>query len=138
MKSNAIADSVIRIPCQSLQGFFESWFQILKPIHKLSNSEIKLIATIVRLRYDLSKKITDKDLLNDYIMGKEFKRTILKESGMKLSSFRVSMCKLQKQKVFVNGQINPKLIPNIGDNNDYKLLLYFDLNEKQGSTEDKR
>ena len=130
MKNNAVADSVIRIPCQSLQGFFESWFQILKPIHKLSNSEIKLISTIVRLRYDLSTKINDLSLLDDYLMSREFKNKILQESGMTISSFRVSMYKLQKQKVIINGKINPKLIPNINPEENYKLLLYFDLSKQ--------
>ena len=128
--NKAIADSVIRIPCQSLQGFFESWFQILKPIHKLSNSEIKLISTIVRLRYDLSTKINDLSLLDDYLMSREFKNKILQESGMTISSFRVSMYKLQKQKVIINGKINPKLIPNINPEENYKLLLYFDLSKQ--------
>lgn len=73
--NRAIADSVIRIPCQNLQGFFESWFNLLRPIHKLSNTEIKLLATMARFRheYALNLKSNDKDLADEYIMYTETK-----------------------------------------------------------------
>lgn len=124
----AIADSVIRIPCQSLQGFCEQWFNMLRPIHKLSNTEIKLIATMVRFRYELSKKITDKDLLEEYLMNPETKLKIREACNMSASSFQVSMHKLKKNKVIVDNRINPKLIPDF-KGSDYKLLLYFDVKD---------
>ena len=126
--NKAIADSVIRIPCQSLQGFFEQWFNMLRPIHKLSNTEIKLISTIVRFRYEFSLKISDKDLLDEWLMSAETKQKIREACNMSPSSYQVSMFKLKKNKVIVDNKVNPKLIPNFAGGN-YKLLLYFDVND---------
>lgn len=128
--NKAIADSVIRIPCQNLQSFFESWFNMLKPIHKLSNTEIKLIATIIRFRYEYSTKITDKTLLDEYLMSAETKQKIREACNMSPSSFQVSMHKLKKAKVITDNKVNPKLIPNL-QGMDYKLLLYFDFRDGQ-------
>lgn len=125
--SNAIADSVIRIPCSSLQGFFEQWFNMLRPIHKLSNTEIKLVSTILRFRYEYSLKINDNVLLEEYLMSAETKQKIREACNMSASSFQVSMHKLKKNGVIVDGRVNPKLIPNFRGEN-YKLMLYFDLN----------
>ena len=126
MNNKAIADSVIRIPCHSLQGFFEQWFNMLRPIHKLANTEIKLIATIVRYRYEYSRKINDSILLDEYLFSAETKQKIREACGMSTSSFQVSMCKLKKNKVIVDNKVNPRLIPNLNGGN-YKLMLYFDL-----------
>lgn len=128
MERKAVADSVIRIPCQSLQGFFESWFNMLKPIHGLSNTEIKLISTILRFRYEFSLKITDKDLLDEYLMSTETKQKIREDCNMSPSSFQVSMFKLKKHKVIIDNRVNPKLIPSFSGDN-YRLLLYFDVKD---------
>ena len=128
--NRAIADSVIRIPCQNLQGFFESWFNLLRPIHKLSNTEIKLLATMARFRheYALNLKSNDKDLADEYIMYTETKQKIREACKMTPSSFQVSMHKLKKAGVIRENRIDPRLIPNL-IGGDYKLLLFFDLRE---------
>lgn len=131
----AIADSVIRIPCKSLQSFFESYYSFLKPIHKLSNKETKLIATIARFRYEMSLKITDEALLQQYLMSPGVKRKIREACGISSQSFQVYMVNLRNNKVIVDNRINPKLIPNVQkDKNGYKLMLYFDF-EKDGQGE---
>ena len=124
--NSVIPNSVIRIPCQSLQSFFEAWLNILKPIHKLPNAETRLLATMLRHRHELSQKIIDRDLLDEYIMGGEIKQKIREELGITSSSLQVSLYKLKRSGAIKDGRINPKLIPTMKDNN-YKLLLYFDL-----------
>lgn len=121
-----IADSGIRIPCKDLQGFFDAWFQMLRPIHHLAGNEIRLLSTMVRMRYELAKKITDRDLLDEYMNTTEMRLKVREACGMKKSNYMVSMGKLRDRGAIVDGKINPRLIPNI-TGNDYKLLLYFDL-----------
>lgn len=144
MDNKGFADKVLMIPCQSLQGFFEQWFNLLKPVHKLSNKEIQLIATIVRFRYELSLKITDKNLLDEVLMSAETKQKIRDFCKINQQSFQVSMFKLKKANVLITDdkespkryRVNPKLIPNL-QRNDYKLLLYFDLKD-DGQGQDKQ
>lgn len=141
MNNKGFADKVLMIPCQSLQGFFEQWFNLLKPVHKLSNKEIQLIATIVRFRYELSLKITDKELLDEVLMSTDTKQKIREACGISKQSYQVSMFKLKKAKVLISDdkdddgpklyKVNPKLIPSF-NGKDFKLLLYFDLIDGQG------
>ena len=122
-----VADGAIRIPCKSLQGFFEAYFDMLKPIHKLSSKEIKLIATFVRFRHELSKTVLDPDLCDEYMMTQDVRNKIRTECGMSKQSFRIHMVNLRKNKVIINNRINPKLIPNMSDDGSFRLMLYFDI-----------
>ena len=122
-------DSAIRIPCSLGTDFFEKWFQILKPIHHLSNAELKLLAEFCRVRYEYSKKITDPEMLDKFIFSTETRNMVRENLNMPSSSFQVSMTKLKKANVIVNGHINPKILPKITNETDYKLLLYFDLHD---------
>jgi len=127
-----IVDSAIRIKCSLDTDFFEKWFQILKPIHKLSGNEIRLIAEFCRMRYELGKKISDQEVLDEYLFSIETKQKIRDKLGINIRSYQVSMSKLKKANVIVGNRINPQLIPklknNPEDNKDYKLMLYFDMN----------
>lgn len=124
-----------------MQGFFEQWLNLLKPVHKLSNKEIQLLATIVRFRYELSLKITDKELLDEVLMSTDTKQKIREDCGISKQSYQVSMFKLKKAKALISDdkdedgpkfyRVNPKLIPKF-NGKDFKLLLYFNLTDGQG------
>jgi len=122
-------DSAIRIPCSLNTDFFLKWFQLLKPIHHLLNSEIKILAEFCRVRYEYSKKITDPDTLDNFLFSIETKNMVRENLGMSSSSFKVSMSKLKKMNIIANGKINQKLLPRLDDEGNYKLLLYFDFHE---------
>ena len=95
-----------------------------------------LVCPIVRFRYELSLKITDKDLLDEVLMSTDTKQKIREACGISKQSYQVSMFKLKKAKVLISNdsdddgpklyKVNPKLIPSLNGDN-YKLLLYFDL-----------
>lgn len=122
-------DRAIRIPCSLSGDFFEKWFQMLKPIHHLQNKELRLLAEFCRVRYEYSKKITDPDTLDKWLGSIETKMMVKENLQMPSSSFQVSMSKLKKANMLVNGKINPKLLPEITNEHDFRLLLYFDLHE---------
>lgn len=127
-------DSGIRIPCKDTFDFYEKWFQMLKPIHKLNATEIKVLSTFCKFREILGRKIKDPKLLDEYLFSVETKAKIREECGLSASGFQVSMHKLRKAGVIADNKINPKLIPNIKGNNGYKLVLWFDykINEQSG------
>ena len=64
------------------------------------------------------------------VMNEDTKKKIREECGISSAHFQVIMGKLRKNKVIVNGRINPKFIPNIGEdeNGIFQLLLLFDCN----------
>lgn len=121
---------VISIPT-SLEGkFFKFWFEFLRPIHHLTEREMDVIASFVKQRYELSKVIKDDTILDKVTMSEDTKRKVREDCGITLAHFQVIMGKLRKNKVIVDGKINPKFIPNIDeDTKSFKLLLLFDLKQ---------
>lgn len=125
---NRKANNIVRIPT-SLEGkFFRYWFEFLQPFHKLTNREIDVITSFVKHRYELSKVIKDNEILDRVTMGEDTKRKIREECKITPSNFQVVMSKLRKNKVIIDGKINPRFIPNIDEESGtFQLLLLFDL-----------
>lgn len=122
------ANNVIRIPTSLNSGFFRYWFMFLEPFHKLTNREIDVISCFVKHRYELSKVIKDNDILDKVTMSEDTKQKVREECNIALPHFQVILGKLRKNKVIVDGKINPRFIPNIEeDSGTFKLLLLFDL-----------
>ena len=62
--------------------FFKYWFIFLKPLHHLTDREIDFIASFTKHRYELSKVITDVNLLDTVLFSEETKRKIREDYGI--------------------------------------------------------
>lgn len=121
------ADSVVRIPCKVDGKFFRYWFEFLKPFHHLTEREMDVITSFVKQRYELSKVITDSDILDKVTMSEDTKRKVREECGITLPHFQIVMSKLRKSKVIIDNKINPRYIPNVKEENgSFKMMLLFD------------
>ena len=118
----------------TLDRFFRYWVEFLEPLHGLTEREIDVITAFLKKRYELSKDILDPIKLDKYVMNEETKAEIRDECHISPAHFQVIMGKLRKSKIIVNGNINPRFIPNIrkNDGGTFQLLLYFQIaNEVQ-------
>lgn len=121
-------NNVISIPASIEGRFFRYWIEFLKPFHKLSDRESEVLASLLKQRYELSKVVSDQEILNKLIMSEDVKKTVREECGISQTHFQVIMTKLKKNKVIDNGRINPKFIPRIDEDSDnFQLLLSFEL-----------
>lgn len=121
-------NNIIRIPTSLSVNFFKLWLMFLEPFHKLTKREIDVAASFVKQRYELSKVIKDSEILDRVTMSEDTKKKVREECNITLPHFQVILGKLRKNKVIVNGKINPKFIPNINAGNDaFQLLLLFEL-----------
>ena len=122
-------DSVIKIPT-TLDNFFRYWFEFLKPIHQLSRREIDVASSLVKHRYLLSKAISDEALLDKMSLSTDVRKQIMQEHDLPPRYFNVVISNLKKNKVIVDGRINPKFIPRIKeDKGNFQLLLLYDFND---------
>ena len=120
-------DSIVRIPCKVNDTFFKYWFMFLKPFHHLTDREIDVITSFVKQRYELSKVITDSDVLDRVVMSEDTKRKVREECDITLPHFQIVMSKLRKNKVIIDNKINPRYIPNLKESNgSFKMMLLFD------------
>lgn len=111
-------------------NFFQHWLSFIRPLHKLSEKEIEALAAFLKARYELSKGITDDDLLDKVLMSNETKRVIREELNIAPAYFQVLLTKLRKLGIIKNGKIAKKFIPNLEINSkEYKLILLFDLKD---------
>lgn len=124
MKSGV--DNVINIPTSLKGKFFKYWFKFLLPFHNLTDREMDIAAAFLLKRYELSKVISDVNILNTVLMNEDTKREIRELVGVGNQHFQVIMSKLRKSKIIVDNKLNPRFIPNIKEENgNFKLLLLF-------------
>ena len=120
-------NNALRLPTSLDGNFFKLWIEVLRPLHKLTNREIDVIASFIKHRYTLSKAISDAAILDRITLSKDTQKEVIKDCGITLQYLQTTMSKFRKNGVIVNGRINPKFIPNINDKGMITLLVCFDL-----------
>ena len=120
-------DNVVRIPCKLDYSFFKMWFMFLQPFHHLTEREMEVATSFVKQRYELSKVVSDNDILDRLVMSEDTKKKVREECNITLPHFQVIMGKLRKNSIIVDGKLNPRYIPRvIEENGSFKLMLLFD------------
>ena len=120
-------DSIVRIPCKVDGKFFRYWFEFLTPFHNLTEREMDVITSFVKQRYELGKVIKDNEILDKVTMSEDTKKKVREECDISLPHFQVIMGKLRKNKVIIDGKINPRYIPSVDEKNgSFKMMLLFD------------
>lgn len=121
-------NNIVRIPCSLDTNFFKLWLKFLKPFHNLANREIDVMAELLKHRYNLSKVITDPEILEKVTLGEDTKKKIREDCGIAVQHFQILMRGLKNNKMIIDNKINPKFIPNITKENGYfQLMLLFDI-----------
>ena len=119
-------NNVIRVPC-NLDQLFRYWLEFLVPFHNLTSRETDIAAAFLKERYRLSKVILDSDLVDRTLMSEDSQRKIRQDCNVANQHFQVIKSKLKSKKFFVNDRINPRLIPDVKeDNGIFQLLLVFE------------
>ena len=121
-------NNIIRIPTSLGTSFFRFWFEFLRPFHNLTDREMQVASTLLKKRYELSKVIKDENILDKVVMSEDTKKVVREECNISLPHFQVIMGKLRKNKVILDGKINPRFIPNLTEERgSFRLLLNFEL-----------
>lgn len=110
--------------------FFKTWVEFLKPVHKLTNKEMSVLAIFLKKRYELSKVIIDQDTLDNVLMSEEVKREIRLKCGISSKYFQIVMSKFRKNGVIQNNRIYPRLIPEMTDEG-VGLMIQFNFRNEQ-------
>lgn len=125
-------NNIVEIKTKMDTDFFRWWCTFLRPIIDLTNREIDVIACFLKQRFLLSKSITDPAILDAMVMSDDTKRKVIEECNMTQEYFYVIMSSLRKNKIIVNGIINPRLVPNIKADSKtgyFQLLILFKLDD---------
>lgn len=120
-------NNIVVVPVEGDISFFKRWCIFLRPFVNLTNREIDVIAEFLKQRWELSKAISDPAILDTMVMSDDTKRKVMDACNITQQHFYVVMSNLRKNKVIVGNIINPRLIPNIrqDDNGCFQLLILF-------------
>ena len=120
-------NNIIKVPTSIETDFFKWWCKTLTMFVKLTEREIDVVSGFLKQRWELSKEISNPAILDSQLMTNETKEKVIADCGMTLQHFYVVMSSLRKNGVFINGKLNPRLIPNIrkDDNGVFQLLILF-------------
>ena len=89
---------------------------------------MQVASSLLKRRYELSKVIQDEVILDKVVMSEDTKKVVREECNISLPHFQVIMGKLRKNKVILDGRINPRFIPNLTEEQgSFRLLLNFEL-----------
>lgn len=124
--------NTIRIPTSIKGSFFKCWLEFLTPLHHLTPREIDVAGAFLKQRYELSKVVSDPDLLDKITMSEETKAKVREDCNISAAHFQVIMGKLRKNNVIKDNKINSKLIPKFNQGaNNCLLLICFDLDNNE-------
>lgn len=130
-KSKINPDRMVRMPVDSLPDFFIRWLEFLKPIHHLRTKQIKVLATMLTHRHELSKSIPDSKLVDSILFSTETRRKIKEECGISSNCLQVTLTALRESGVLEGNRIHPRFIPpvSVEEAGKYVLLIYFDFDK---------
>lgn len=120
-------NNIIRVPTSEDCSFFHWWCRTLRMFVKLTDREIDVVASFLKQRFELAKEISNPAIIDSQLMSNETKEKVIAECGMTLQHFYVVMSSLRKNKIIIDGKLNPRLVPNIrkDDNGTFQLLILF-------------
>ena len=122
-----IADNAIPVSTPLDVSFFKAWLDFTTPIHNLTNKERLVMAYYLLKRFELSKVIMDDAILAQVLSDTSIKQDIAAACDLKASHLQVLLHKFKESKIFVDGVINPKLIPaitpEVEENGEFRLMI---------------
>ena len=102
---------------------------ITKVLLKVGLEDYEIDNVFARNKYLITS--IDDDVLDTVLFSEDVKNKIKAECDISSAFFQVILGKLRKVGILKEGKINPRFIPNFKDEEDFKLLLYFDIDETE-------
>lgn len=121
-------NNIVAVPVDgSTSDFFKKWCIFLRPFVNLTNREIDVIAEFLKQRWELSKVISDPAILDTMVMNDATKKKVMEACNITQAHFYVVLSNLRKNKVIIGNIINPRLVPNIREDDQgyFQLLILF-------------
>lgn len=117
-----IKRAAFKIPKSEL---FTYWLTFTQPLHKLPKTNQKVLAELLKLRYEYSFKISDDELLDEFVLSTKNRAIIMDSLKLSTDRFNNILSDLRKSGVLIDNKISNNYIPII-DNKANKYSILFD------------
>ena len=129
-------NKILTVDCSGEKDFFDLWIEYLAPKHRLTKSEQRFLAACLRQRYELSKGITDENVLDETALNEIYRTKIRKNLDISAQQMQNVIVKLKKLHILIPRnfpfsdklsyyKIAPSFIPPYKEDEDFLLLLLF-------------
>lgn len=140
---------ILPVDCSGDKDFFDLWIEYLAPKHHLTKSEQKFLAACLRQRYELSKGISDENVLDETALNEIYRTKIRKELNISTQQMQNVITKLKKLHILIPRnfpfsdklsyyKIAPSFIPSYKETEPFLLLLVFKNGETDTGASSKR
>ena len=130
-------NNIIALRCTG-ESFYRMWVEMLTPFHKLTNRERDVMARIISQRFKLQESISDPAMLKEVLWSQTSRKDMRESLKMSQANFQMTLSKLHKAKVLVDGDIRPELIPHKGDEPRFCLQIIYDWSSKANPIDAKK
>jgi len=118
-------NSFIRLKCNS-DSFYRMWVEFLTPFHKLTPREKDVMARIIAQYYHFQESVDDPVVLKDVLWSRTSRKDMMESLGMSQAHFQMALGKLRANGVLIDGDINKKYLPHMGEDPRFVLQVVFD------------
>ena len=110
------------------KSIFRYWLEFLRPYHKLRTKEIEALSLMLYYRYELSREITNIEIVDMILFSTETRSKIRKDlDDMGQKVFNNLLTSLRKKGVITkDNKINHVLIPRMTEDG-FKLVFNFEV-----------
>ena len=130
LKEKYKPNNAFKVHVADTLDFFKWWCVFLRPFIPLTEREIDVVASLLKQRWELGRLIKDPSILDTMTMSSDILDKVVEECRITKQHFYVVMSSLKKKGV-INGHINPRLIPNLKKEGEFKLTILFNENNQQ-------
>lgn len=130
-------NNIIALRCTD-ESFYRMWVEILTPFHRLTNRERDVMARIISQRFKLQESISDPAMLKEVLWSQTSRRDMRESLKMSQANFQMTLSKLHKAGVLVDGDIRPQYIPHKGEDSRFCLQVIYDWSSKDKPADAKK
>jgi hypothetical protein len=124
-QGNKIADTALMVPCNS-ENFLKVWFELLRPVHKLTQRESDVAVLLVSRWYKLKETVKDDKQLNMLLFSAQTKKEMCEELGMAKSHMSMVLSRLKQRMIIKDGKLNYRYIPVYEEGVPYRLMFIME------------
>ena len=119
-------NNLIPVKCTET-SFYRMWFDFLAPFHRLTKREREVAARILAQEFKLRESIEDPVVRNEILWSKTSRKDMRESLKMSPEFFQMNINKLKQAEVlFEDNRINPKYIPNKGEEPRFIMGVWYD------------
>jgi hypothetical protein len=123
-KEEPLVDGMMVIPTKS-KDFLRAWLEVMKPLHKLTPTEMNFAAVMLKKREEIAAKVKDSAMVDKLLFDEDTRKILIEESGLSPSHVQIILKKMRNAGVLNGRRVNPTYIPIWKKGKPFKMLFVF-------------